>query len=244
MNPLSSTQIASTVSAVRQPIIAIDGPAGAGKSTVTRQVAQALNLLYLDTGAMYRAVTWLVLNSGIAPDDAPAIAQLMHHCKIVMSDQQLSGQQLGHKIQINGHDVTQAIRTVEVTAQVANIAAQPVVREFLVRQQQEYGRQGGVIAEGRDIGTHVFPEAELKIFLTASIEERARRRQQDLKSQGLSCPTLQELEKSIYERDLKDRTRDIAPLQCADDAIEIITDQLTIEAVVSKITELYRRNCL
>lgn len=220
----------------RQPIIAIDGPAGAGKSTVARRVAQALNLLYLDTGAMYRAVTWLVLQSSISPDDEPSIARLIEQCEILMSSQQST-----NRIQINHHDVTQVIRTSEVTAHVATIAAQPAVRQILVQKQQEYGRRGGVIAEGRDIGTYVFPEAELKIFLTASISERARRRQQDLKHQGLPCSNIKELEQSIYERDLKDCTRNLAPLQRADDAIELLTDYLSIEAVIEKIIELYQQ---
>ncbi|NEQ25091.1 MAG: bifunctional pantoate--beta-alanine ligase/(d)CMP kinase, partial [Microcoleus sp. SIO2G3] len=169
----------------RRPIVAIDGPAGAGKSTVVRQVAQRLGLLHLDTGAMYRSVTWLVLQSGIAIDDEPSIAELASRCDI-----QLDGQQ----VFINGQDVTHDIRSLEVTAQVSAIAAQPAVRQELVKRQQQYGRRGGVVMEGRDIGTFVFPDAELKIFLTASVQERARRRQQDLKDQGRPDVSLEDLE--------------------------------------------------
>jgi pantoate ligase/cytidylate kinase len=218
----------------RQPIVAIDGPAGAGKSTVVRQVAQELGLLYLDTGAMYRAVTWLVLQSGIAIDDEAAIAELVSQCDICFG-----GHPSNFTIYINGHDVTHAIRGVDVTSQVSQIAAQPFVRQALVKQQQRFGRRGGVVMDGRDIGTHVFPDAELKIFLTASVQERARRRQQDLKNQGQPELTLEELEQSISERDRKDSTRDVSPLRKAEDAIELVTDQLSIDQVTAKIVNLY-----
>jgi pantoate ligase/cytidylate kinase len=222
----------------RAPIVAIDGPAGAGKSTVVRRVAQELGLLYLDTGAMYRAVTWLVLHSGIDPTDEAAIADLVSQCQIHLTSSSDPNQ--GCQVQINGHEVTQAIRTATVTDQVSAIAAQPYVRQALVQQQQRYGRRGGVIMEGRDIGTHVFPNAELKIFLTASVHERARRRQQDLKNQGQGDWDLDHLEQSIYERDRKDSTRLIAPLRKADDAIELQTDHLSIDDVTAQIVQLYR----
>jgi pantoate ligase / CMP/dCMP kinase len=218
----------------RQPILAIDGPAGAGKSTVVRRVAQALELLYLDTGAMYRAVTWLTLQSGIPVDDEAAIAELVSRCEI-----EISGDPAAVSVAINGQDVTQAIRSVEVTSQVSTIAAQLFVRQELVRRQQAYGRKGGIVMDGRDIGTHVFPDAELKIFLTASVAERARRRQQDLLAQGQEMP-LAELERSIAERDHKDSSREFAPLRKAEDAIEIQTDGLTIDEVTAKIVSLYR----
>lgn len=218
----------------RRPIVAIDGPAGAGKSTVVRRVAEELGLLHLDTGAMYRAVTWLVLQSGIAIEDEPAIAELASRCEI-----QLEGQQ----VLINGQDVTHEIRSLEVTAQVSAIAAQPAVRQELVKRQQQYGRRGGVVMEGRDIGTFVFPDAELKIFLTASVQERARRRQQDLKDQGRPEVSLEDLEWTILERDRKDSTRTIAPLRKAADAIEIQSDGLSIDAVVAEIVRLYGDRC-
>jgi pantoate ligase / CMP/dCMP kinase len=217
----------------RQPILAIDGPAGAGKSTVVRRVAQALELLYLDTGAMYRAVTWLTLQSGIAVDDEAAIAELVSRCEI-----EISGDPAAVSVGINGQDVTHAIRSVEVTSQVSTIAAQLFVRQELVRRQQAYGRKGGIVMDGRDIGTHVFPDAELKIFLTASVAERARRRQQDLIAQGQEMP-LAELERAIAERDHKDSSREFAPLRKAEDAIEIQTDGLTIDEVTEKIVRLY-----
>jgi pantoate ligase/cytidylate kinase len=233
---LGSTRlIDNIVLSYRQPILAIDGPAGAGKSTVVRQVAQTLGLLYLDTGAMYRAVTWLVLDAGIAIDDEAAIAELVSQCQI-----EISGDPATMRVSINDRDVTHAIRSLEVTAKVSVIAAQPVVRRELVKRQQEYGRRGGIVMDGRDIGTCVFPDAELKIFLTASVEERARRRQQDLKDQGQPEVPLKELERAIYERDLKDSTRQISPLRKAADAIELQTDALDVNQVVAKIVALYR----
>ncbi|WP_425443650.1 bifunctional pantoate--beta-alanine ligase/(d)CMP kinase [Stenomitos frigidus] len=226
----------------RKPIVAIDGPAGAGKSTVARQVAQVLDLLYLDTGAMYRALTWLVLQSGLAVDDEPSIAELVSQCEIELSGQPtlMEKQATSISVSINGQDVTQEIRSLEVTSNVSAIAAQPIVRKELVRQQRRYGKNGGIVIDGRDIGTYVFPDAELKLFLTASVQERARRRQQDLKNQGKDEISLDELEQSIYDRDLKDSTRALAPLRQAEDAIEIQTDNLSIVEVVDWIVRLYR----
>jgi len=223
----------------RQPIVAIDGPAGAGKSTVTRLVAEVLGLLYLDTGAMYRAVTWLVLQSGIAVDDAAAIAELVSQCQIRFVGN--GKDSISPQIWINGHDVTQAIRSLKVTEQVSAIAALPSVRRELVRQQQSIGKKGGVVAEGRDIGTHVFPDAELKIFLTASVEERARRRYQELINQGQEDVSLEQLQQAIMERDTRDSTRALAPLQQADDAIVIQTDGLSITEVSDRIVSMYHQ---
>jgi pantoate ligase/cytidylate kinase len=222
----------------RQPVIAIDGPAGAGKSTVAKQVAHQLGLHYLDTGAMYRAVTWLVLQSGIPLDDEPAVAELVANGSISMWHPEGQPSQ----ISINGQNVTEAIRSQSVTSQVSAIAAQKEVRRLLVREQQRYGRTGGIVGEGRDLGTHVFPNAELKIYLTASVAERARRRQQDLINLGLGEMSLKQLEKDIAERDRLDSTRAIAPLRKAIDAIEIQTDSLTITQVVEQIVQLYHQN--
>ncbi len=237
--------IDNVVLQTRQPIVAIDGPAGAGKSTVTRQVAKQLKLLYLDTGAMYRAVTWWVLQSSVDMTDQPAIAELVHQCEIEFRcpDGQVEGE---HEpdVWVNGQNVTQAIRSPEVTAHVSAIAAQPSVRRALVKQQQRYGQQGGLVAEGRDIGTHVFPDAELKIFLTASVQERARRRQLDLQERGQPVPSLVELQQAISDRDWQDSTRSFAPLRRAEGAIELLTDNLTIEQVVAEIVSLYRQRCV
>lgn len=235
----------------RKPILAIDGPAGAGKSTVARRVAQALELLYLDTGAMYRAVTWLTLQSGISVHDEAAIAELVSQCEIILEEKpgarsqnsEISNQPTSLpvlSVWINGQEVTQEIRSLEVTAQVSTIAAHPVVRRELVRRQQTYGRRGGIVMDGRDIGTYVFPDAEVKIFLTASVQERARRRQQELQNREQGQLSLAELEQTIRQRDYMDSTRQIAPLRQAEDAIEIQTDNLSIDEVTAKIINLYR----
>ncbi|MBE9079745.1 bifunctional pantoate--beta-alanine ligase/(d)CMP kinase [Romeria aff. gracilis LEGE 07310] len=226
----------------RAPIIAIDGPAGAGKSTVARLVAHQLGLLYLDTGAMYRALTWYVLEQGTDPQDPVAVAELLPHCQIRLTAQVVQDDQpQPSEVWVNDRPVTQAIRSAEVTAQVSTVAAQAAVRQRLVQQQQQYGQQGGVVADGRDIGTQVFPQAELKIFLTASVAERAQRRQRDLQALEQPVPELEVLAETIRERDRKDSTRAISPLRQAKDAIEVSTDALTIEQVVDQITALYRQ---
>jgi pantoate ligase / CMP/dCMP kinase len=215
----------------RLPIIAIDGPAGAGKSTVTKLVAQELGLQFLDTGAMYRAVTWLILESRLALDNEAEIADMIAQSKIELQ---------GTQVLINGQDVSTAIRTLEVTSKVSVIAALRAVRTALVQQQQSIGRTGGLVAEGRDMCTHVFPDAQVKIFLTATVQERARRRMEDLKNQGQADVNLQELEKMIADRDYLDSTRSIAPLKKAVDAVEIVTDGMSIDQVVAQIVDLYR----
>jgi pantoate ligase/cytidylate kinase len=222
----------------RKPIVAIDGPAGAGKSTVARRVAEALGLMHLDTGAMYRAITWRVMQAGIDFQDEPAIAELLSQSQICLSTEQQGG---AVRVWIDGEDVTQTIRSLEVTAKVSAIAAIAAVRRELVKQQQRWGYKGGIVVEGRDIGTHVFPDAELKIFLTASVQERARRRQQDLKDQELAVVNLEQLERDIQQRDIYDSTRAVAPLRKASDAIEIATDGLSIAEVTECIVNLYHQ---
>ncbi|MEB3290433.1 MAG: bifunctional pantoate--beta-alanine ligase/(d)CMP kinase [Leptolyngbya sp.] len=226
----------------RQPILAIDGPAGAGKSTVARQVAKRLGLLYLDSGAMYRAITWQALQQGVDLQDDVAVAELLQDCQITLaaSGDDPAFAAYPSRIWLNGQEVTEAIRHPSVTAQVSTIAAQPIVRKVLLKQQQRYGMAGGVVMEGRDIGTQVFPHAELKIFLTASVAERARRRQQDLKAQQQPMESLAALERAIDDRDRKDSTRRVAPLKKAEDAVELITDGLSIEQVVDKIVCMYQ----
>jgi pantoate ligase/cytidylate kinase len=220
----------------RSPIIAIDGPAGAGKSTVTRAFARRLGLVYLDTGAMYRALTWWVQRQGVDPADASAVAPLLQGL-----DLQLESDGTGEqRVRINGHDVTEAIRSPEVTAQVSTVAAHGCVREALTRQQQAMGERGGLVAEGRDIGTAVFPDADCKVFLTASVAERARRRAEDLRHRGFAVPPLGDLEAQIAERDHLDSSRAVAPLRQADDAVELVTDGLAIEAVIQALVDCFR----
>lgn len=235
---IDNTILRDVYNGLRQPIIAIDGPAGAGKSTVARQVANQLGLVYLDTGAMYRAITWLVLENGIDIDDECSIAELANQCKIELTPSQ--NIQFPVQVWINGIDVTQEIRSIEVTSKVSAIAAQNTVRKALVQQQQSWGKKGGLVAEGRDIGTHVFPDAEVKIFLTASVSERARRRQQDFTKQGQPEVSLEQLERDIAERDYKDSTRKISPLRKAADAVEVQTDGLTPGEVAARIVNYYQ----
>jgi pantoate ligase / CMP/dCMP kinase len=225
----------------RKPILAIDGPAGAGKSTVTRLSAARLGLLHLDTGAMYRAVTWLVLQEGIALDDEVAIADRVGQSTLKL--EAVPDLDRPCRVWMNGQEVTEDIRSPIVTEQVSAIAAQPAVRKTLKQWQQAYGDVGGVAAEGRDIGTHVFPEAGLKIFLTASIEERAKRRHAELLAKGHQDITLESLVQDIATRDRKDSERAVAPLRKAADAVEINTDGLTIEDVTEQIVQLYRSRC-
>ncbi|MFM2081159.1 MAG: hypothetical protein RLZZ219_1841 [Cyanobacteriota bacterium] len=220
----------------RAPIVAIDGPAGAGKSTVTRAFAERLGLIYLDTGAMYRAVTWLVRSRGADPADAGAVGPLLEGLNLELSTA-ATGRQ---RVLVNGQDVTEAIRSPEVTGQVSLVAAHACVREALTRQQQAMGERGGLVAEGRDIGTAVFPDAELKVFLTATVAERARRRALDLEERGFPVPDRSELEAQIAQRDHLDSTRDVAPLIQAEDAEELITDGLSIDAVINRLVSLFR----
>ncbi len=219
----------------RPPIVAIDGPAGAGKSTVCRALAHRLGLLYLDTGAMYRALTWWVQRQGVDPADGHAVAPLLEDL-----DLRLTGGAEGQRVLLNGHDVSEAIRAPEVTAQVSTVAALPCVREALTAQQRAMGRDGGLVAEGRDIGTAVFPAAECKVFLTATVAERARRRAQDLQRRGFPVPDLAELEAQIAERDRQDSCREVAPLRQAEDAVELVTDGMEIEAVIQALVDLFR----
>ncbi|MEG4420892.1 bifunctional pantoate--beta-alanine ligase/(d)CMP kinase [Microcoleus sp. LAD1_D5] len=218
----------------RRPIVAIDGPAGAGKSTVTRLAATALNLFYLDTGAMYRALTWLALKTDTPISDECAIAELISSSYLEYNLDPAS-----KMLKINGEDVTEAIRSLEVTSRVSEMAAIPAVRQFLLEEQRRCGTKGGIIAEGRDIGTNVFPDAELKIFLTASVQERSRRRLLELKDTDRANISLTQLEQDIALRDEKDSTREVAPLRKAADAVEIQTDNLTVAEVIDRIVGLY-----
>ncbi|MEB3266895.1 MAG: bifunctional pantoate--beta-alanine ligase/(d)CMP kinase [Cyanobacteriota bacterium] len=220
----------------RSPIVAIDGPAGAGKSTVTRAFAERLGLVYLDTGAMYRALTWWLQTHGVDPGDGAAIGPLLDRLEL-----RLTAAADGRpQVWVNGQEVSEAIRAPEVTAAVSQVAAHACVREALTSQQQRLGQHGGLVAEGRDIGTAVFPQAELKVFLTATAAERARRRALDLQQRGFAVPPLEELERQIRERDHSDASRAVAPLRQADDAVELITDGLSIDRVIQRLVELFR----
>ena len=214
--------------------IAIDGPAGAGKSTVARMVAGQLNYVYIDTGAMYRAVTLMAQRSGIEANDTDALAKLVEQLRIMLKP--------GEKVQavfVNGEDVTNQLRSREVTLQVSYYAAQESVRSMLGKLQREMAASKGVVMDGRDIGTHVLPDAELKVFLTASVQERALRRYNEIKdSQSIS---LSQLEQEIAERDALDEKRAISPLTRAADALLLDSTGKSIDEVVEEIVRLKNR---
>lgn len=211
-------------------LVAIDGPAGAGKSTVARQVADRLGLTYVDTGAMYRAIAWKALQDGVNIEDEEAVTQLAESITFQLDP---AG------IRLNGLRLTDEIRTPKVSALASAVAKVPGVRRVLVNKQQEIAKQQSVVMDGRDIGTHVLPDADVKIFLTASIEERARRRYKELIEKGIPAD-LAELQQDIRRRDENDRSRTYAPLTQAEDAIFIDTTHQSIEEAVEEILQLCR----
>lgn len=208
--------------------IAIDGPAGSGKSTIARKLAERLNLDYIDTGAMYRAVTLAVINMGIAPGDKKGIIDTAVKSRIHFS---------GHKVFLNGEDVSLKIRTSLVDKRVSEVASIPEVRRILVRLQRQMAARGGVVMDGRDIGTSVLPEARFKFFLTATLEERAKRRYQDLIKTSPQI-TLKQVMNEMERRDLLDSTRGHSPLKVADDAVVIDTTGRSIEEVLDEIMSI------
>ena len=208
-------------------IIAIDGPSGAGKGTVARALATRLNYRHIDTGAMYRAVAWKALYERIDLTDEDAIAALARRVSIETGD---------GVVRVDGHDVASAIRTPQIDAAAAAVSRQPRVRERLIAQQREMGREGGVVMEGRDIGTVVFPTADVKVFLDASAEERARRRAQDpAHTAGRTGSALQDVATALEERDRSDRTRSASPLVRAEDAVDIDTTGVSIQNVIEQV---------
>lgn len=212
--------------------IAIDGPASSGKSTVAKIIAKDLGYTYLDTGAMYRSATYLALQNGIEVTDQDGIVALLAQNPIRFGRDE-DGQQL---VFVGDQDVTLPIRDNQVTNNVSAVAALPLVREELVRLQQEIAQAGGIVMDGRDIGTVVLPQAELKIFLIASVEERALRRFKENTERGIETD-LETLKEEIAARDFKDSNRAVSPLKAADDAITFDTTGVSIEGVVNFISE-------
>lgn len=215
-------------------IIAIDGPSGAGKSTITRLLSKRLGYLYIDTGAMYRAVALAVKRAGGSADDDDALAAVCREVEIsfVRTDGCCH-------VFLNGEDVSEAIRTPEISLLTSKISARTVVRDIMVRLQRELGKNGGVILEGRDIGTVVFPDADVKFYLSASAQERGKRRFLELKAKGEDV----QLEKTIAEvaqRDRQDSRREHAPLRRADDAMDIDSTGLSIEEVLTLMEDAVR----
>jgi CMP/dCMP kinase len=215
-----------------KPTIAIDGPAGAGKSTVSRRLAQALGLRYVDTGAMYRVVGVLADEAGVDLADAAALATLCDTLSLIFDEQPD-----GVHVLANGRDLTRAIRTAAAGQLASKVSTQPVVRERLVALQRRLGAGGGVVMEGRDIGTVVLPDATVKVFLVASAGERARRRWAELTARGESAD-LAQIEREIEERDVRDRTRAHSPLVPAADALLVDTTSESVEEVVTRVRNL------
>ncbi|MEH7883127.1 (d)CMP kinase [Bacillus sp. JJ1609] len=212
--------------------IAIDGPAAAGKSTVAKIVAEKLAYVYIDTGAMYRALTYKALREGVSLNDETDLISLLNDTTI-----ELFPGEAGQKVVLDGIEVTQEIRTAEVTNQVSYASIHEQVRKEMVKRQQIFAKDGGVVMDGRDIGTHVLPNAEVKIFLLASVEERAQRRHAENTQKGFHSD-LEQLKAEISARDKIDSEREVAPLKKADDAVVIDTTSLSIADVVEKIMEL------
>lgn len=232
---MSVTSTANAQGASHLDVVAIDGPAGAGKSTVARRVAEAMGYAFLDTGATYRAATWLAMRNGIAWDDLPALEAMAASMTLEMD-----ASQNPTRVIVNGEDVTQAIRTRELTRNIHRIADRPELRTHLVALQRRLAQVGATVAEGRDMGTVVFPDAATKIYLDASVEERARRRSEELHAGGHEAD-LDAIHAEIMERDARDRARPVGALQQAPDAVVVDTTGKPIEQVVSEITALVRQ---
>ncbi len=226
----------------KNTIITIDGPAGAGKTTVAKEVAKRLGFLYLDTGAMYRAMTLKALTEGITEKDKKRLIEMVKETILIVkkpSQQDLAGgdDKKGMRLWVDGEEVTDKIRTEEVTNNIWWVCKNKEVRNKMKKMQRQVGSDGGIVVEGRDIGTVVFPNAPYKFYLDASIEERAKRRWIEEKNKGMESE-LEKIKQDIKERDNKDFTREIAPLKKAEDAIPVNTTGMTIEEVIEKVISI------
>ncbi len=212
--------------------IALDGPAGAGKSTIAKQLAARLDYVYIDTGAMYRAVTLAALEQSLDLNNGEVLGELMKSLDI-----RLTPGENGQRVFIGDREVTDAIRSIEITNNVSFVARQKEVRAALVTAQRKLADQGGIVMDGRDIGTVVLPDAELKVFLTATVEERAARRHRENIARGMASD-ITVLQEEIALRDKRDSEREVSPLRQADDALYLDTTEMTIDQVVDRLMEL------
>jgi len=211
-------------------VIAIDGPSGAGKGTIARAIARRLGFHHVDTGAMYRAVAWKALRDGIDLNDEAAVSAVAERARFDVSDGRVS---------VDGHDIAGAIRTPEMDAAASIVARQPAVRRVLVDRQRALAAEGGTVMEGRDIGTVVLPRAQVKIYLDASPEERARRRATDpAHASGKGTAAIQDVATALAERDRRDTTRAASPLAVAEDAVVIDTTAMSIEQAVERVMDI------
>lgn len=210
--------------------IAIDGPAGAGKSTIAKRLSRELGFVYIDTGAMYRALAVDFLRKGLNPSDQKGIGEEAEKAEVTITP----GED-GQQVFLNGENVTALLRSEEVGSMASSSSAYPEVRKKLTALQKRLAKDGNVVMDGRDIGTVVLPEAELKVFLTASAETRAKRRYQELLEKNGTAPSLSEIERDMKERDERDSEREAAPLKMAEDAVLIDSSNLSIDEVVEKL---------
>lgn len=215
--------------------IAIDGPAGAGKSTIAKRIAKELGFIYVDTGAMYRAMALFLLDNGTDPEDEEAVTADIRDVELSIRHE--NGEQV---VILNGENVNSRIRTEEVSKAASVSSRIPGLRAKLVELQQKLAMDTDVVMDGRDIGTVVLPDAGLKIYLTASVEVRAGRRYRELTAKGEAC-SLEEIGKEIEERDYRDMHREVSPLKKAEDAVEVDTSDMTIDEVTERIISLYRQ---
>jgi cytidylate kinase len=219
------------IGGARPPVVTIDGPAGAGKTTAARELARRLGFRLVDTGAMYRALAWAVRDAGLLPEDGPALRAFLHGAHLDLA---------GGRVTVNGRDVTEEIWTPEIGALTSILTALRPVRDKMTPLQRALGVAGGTVFEGRDTGSVVFPEAEVKVYLHASLDARARRRQQELSGRGVEL-TLEQVRAEVARRDAQDMGRELAPLRRPEGALVLDSTAMTAEAVIDRLVEAVER---